>query len=29
MSIGSTIKYLRHEKDVTQEQLAEYLGITS
>ena len=29
MSIGSTIKYLRHEKEVTQEQLAEYLGITS
>ena len=29
MSIGSTIKYLRHKKDVTQEQLAEYLGITS
>ena len=29
MSIGSTIKRLRREKDVTQEQLAEYLGITS
>ena len=29
MSIGSTIKYLRREKDITQEQLAEYLGITS
>ena len=29
MSVGSTIKRLRHEKDITQEQLAEYLGITS
>ena len=29
MSIGSTIKHLRREKDVTQEQFAEYLGITS
>ena len=29
MSIGSTIKHLRREKDITQEQLAEYLGITS
>ena len=29
MSIGSTIKRLRREKDMTQEQLAEYLGITS
>ena len=29
MSIGSTIKCLRREKDITQEQLAEYLGITS
>ena len=29
MSIGSTIKHLRREKDMTQEQLAEYLGITS
>ena len=29
MSIGSTIKRLRHENDITQEQLAEYLGITS
>lgn len=29
MSIGSTIKRLRCEKDITQEQLAEYLGITS
>ena len=29
MSIGSTIKRLRREKDLTQEQLAEYLGITS
>ena len=29
MSIGSTIKRLRREKDITQEQLAEYLGITS
>ena len=29
MSIGSTIKRLRRENDVTQEQLAEYLGITS
>ena len=29
MSIGSTIKRLRHEHNITQEQLAEYLGITS
>ncbi|MBO5024063.1 MAG: helix-turn-helix transcriptional regulator [Clostridia bacterium] len=29
MSIGSTIKHLRREKDITQEQLAEYLGITA
>ncbi len=29
MSIGSTIKRLRRQKDITQEQLAEYLGITS
>lgn len=29
MSIGSTIKHLRREKDITQEQLADYLGITS
>lgn len=29
MSIGSTIKRLRREKNITQEQLAEYLGITS
>ena len=29
MSIGSTIKRLRRKKDITQEQLAEYLGITS
>ncbi len=29
MSIGSTIKQLRRERDITQEQLAEYLGITS
>ena len=29
MSIGSTIKHLRRVKDITQEQLAEYLGITS
>ncbi len=29
MSIGSTIKRLRREKDITQEQLAEYLGISS
>ena len=29
MSIGSTIKQLRREKDVTQEEFAEYLGITS
>lgn len=28
MSIGSTIKRLRRDKDITQEQLAEYLGIT-
>ena len=29
MTIGATIKRLRKEKDITQEQLAEYLGITS
>ncbi len=29
MTIGSTIKRLRREHDITQEQLAEYLGITS
>lgn len=29
MSIGATIKELRREKGITQEQLAEYLGITS
>ena len=29
MSIGSTIKRLRREKGITQEDLAEYLGITS
>jgi len=29
MSIGTIIKRLRREKDITQEQLAEYLGITS
>lgn len=29
MSIGSTIKRLRRARDITQEQLAEYLGITS
>ena len=29
MTIGATIKYLRQEQDVTQEQLAAALGITS
>lgn len=29
MSIGTTIKKLRRERNITQEQLAEYLGITS
>lgn len=29
MSIGSTIKRLRNEHNITQEQLAEILGITS
>ncbi len=29
ISIGTTIKRLRRERDITQEQLAEYLGITS
>lgn len=29
MSIGTTIKKLRRERDMTQEQLAEYLGITA
>lgn len=29
MSIGTTIKKLRRERDITQEQLAEYIGISS
>lgn len=29
MSIGSTIKRLRRENDMTQEQLADLLGLTS
>lgn len=29
ISIGTTIKNLRRQRDMTQEQLAEYLGITS
>ena len=29
MSIGSTIKRMRRERDITQEQLAEYIGISS
>lgn len=29
MSIGSVIRHLRRSKNITQEQLAEYLGITS
>lgn len=29
MSIGTTIKKLHRECDITQERLAEYLGITS
>ena len=29
MTIGSTIRQLRQEQDITQEQLAEALGITS
>ena len=29
MSIGTTIKRLRRERDMTQEQLADYLGITA
>lgn len=29
MSIGTTIRKLRRERDMTQEQLAEYLGITA
>ena len=29
MSIGTTIKRLRREKNLTQEQLADHLGITS
>lgn len=29
VSIGTTIKNLRRQRDMTQEQLAEYLGITS
>lgn len=29
MSIGTTIKKLRRERDMTQEQLAEYLGVTA
>ncbi len=28
-SIGQNIKRLRRERDITQESLAEYLGITS
>lgn len=29
MSIGTTIRQLRQEQDITQEQLADALGITS
>lgn len=29
MSIGTTIKRLRRERDITQEQLAAYLGIST
>ena len=29
MSIGTTIKRLRRDRDITQEQLAEYLGIST
>ncbi len=29
MSIGTTLKKLRRERDITQEQLAEYLGVSS
>ncbi len=29
MNIGSTIKRLRRERDITQDRLAEALGITS
>lgn len=29
ISIGTTIKNLRRQRDITQEQLAEYLGVTS
>ena len=29
MSIGTVIKKLRKEKDITQEQLADYLNITA
>ena len=29
MTIGATIKQLRQEQDITQEQLADALGITS
>ena len=29
MSIGTVIKQLRQEQDITQEQLADALGITS
>jgi len=28
MSIGTTIRQLRHEHDMTQEQLAGFLGLT-
>lgn len=28
-TIGTTIRNLRRQRDMTQEQLAEYLGITS
>lgn len=28
LNIGETIKYLRKEKDITQDQLAEFLGVS-
>ena len=29
MTVGETIRSLRHDRNMTQQQLADYLGITS